>query len=269
MPTIDSPYGEIYYEQSGDGPDLVWLSAGDMPGSVWRNFQTPAFDDSFRSTTYDARGIGKTIDKDPSKFSIERHAEDCVALLREVCDGPAVLIGLSMGSLIAQEISFTHPELVDRAILMGSVAKKTGFIQYWEDAEIAFRRGTQEWSRELAVAHYALLMYPAEVLGDDTMWEKIKPLVEQDYGERDDNDLANQWQACLDYDSVDRLPHCEVPLHVISFEQDVQTPPQRNRQVADLAKHGHFYLLEGLGHGSAYGHAPDTVNQQIKEILRA
>lgn len=269
MPTIESPYGQIHCEQFGQGPDIVWLSAGDMPGSVWHQYQVPAFEHAFCNTTYDARGVGATIDHDPSKFTIEDHARDCVALLRGVCDGPAVLIGLSMGSLIAQEVSLTYPELVDKAILMGTCARKTGFIRYWEDAEIAFRHSSQEWTRELAVAHYALLMYPAEVLGDDEMWARVRPLVDQDYGDRDNLALAAQWQACLDYDSVDRLHECEVPLHVISFEQDVQTPPQRNRQVADLAKDGHFYLLEGLGHGSAYGHAPDKVNQQIAEILHA
>lgn len=269
MPRVESPYGDIHYEQTGTGRDIVWLSAGDMPGSVWRNYQTPAFDQVFRNTTYDARGVGETLDRAPSRFTIEDHAEDCVALIRAVCHGPVVLIGLSMGSLIAQEVSLTHPELVDRAILMGTCARKTGFIRYWEEAEIAFRRGRDQWSKELAVAHYALLMYPAEVLGDDEAWARIQPLVEQDYGDRDDLALAAQWQACLDYDSVARLPLCEVPLHVISFEQDVQTPPQRNRQVADLAPEGHFHLLTGLGHGSAYGHAPEVVNEKIEMILHA
>ena len=35
------------------------------------------------------------------------------------------------------------------------------------------RRGTLP--REFAVAHYAILMYPAEVLGDDALWAKARP----------------------------------------------------------------------------------------------
>jgi hypothetical protein len=50
----------LAYRQSGSGPDVVWLAAGDNPGDNWRLFQTPAFDDAYRSTTYDARGIGAT-----------------------------------------------------------------------------------------------------------------------------------------------------------------------------------------------------------------
>ncbi len=39
----------LAYRQSGAGPDIVWLAAGDNPGDNWRRYQTPAFDDAYRS----------------------------------------------------------------------------------------------------------------------------------------------------------------------------------------------------------------------------
>ena len=60
MPAIDVGGAELFHEQSGSGPDIVWLAAGDNPGSNWRRYQTPAFDADYRSTTYDARGVGRT-----------------------------------------------------------------------------------------------------------------------------------------------------------------------------------------------------------------
>ncbi len=36
----------LAYRQSGAGPDIVWLAAGDNPGDNWRGHQTPAFDDA-------------------------------------------------------------------------------------------------------------------------------------------------------------------------------------------------------------------------------
>jgi pimeloyl-ACP methyl ester carboxylesterase len=128
-------------------------------------------------------------------------------------------------------------------------------------------RAGRTLSRDFAIIHYALQMFPAEVLGDDALWNKLRPIVARDYSERDGRDLAEQWQACLDYESLDRLPSCKVPLHVIAFSQDVQTPPACSKVIADIAPKGHFHLLEGLGHCSAFGHRPDVVNSCIGRII--
>ena len=259
----------LHYEQTGAGPDIVWLAAGDHPGSNWRRFQTPAFEPGFRNTTYDARGVGATVADGPPPWPIAEHARDCAALIEAVCEPPVFLVGLSMGSLIATELACTRPELVRAALVMGTCAKKTGFIREWEAAEIALHRDRGGLPGDFATAHYALLYYPAEVLGDDELWARIRPLVAQDFETRDGRMLAAQWQACLDYDSSELLPRCRVPVHAIAFSHDVQTPPARVREVAELAPHGRFHLLEGLGHGSAFGHRPDVVNACLRSIIEA
>jgi pimeloyl-ACP methyl ester carboxylesterase len=268
MDILELPDASLAYEQTGEGLDIVWLAAGDMPGSSWREFQVQAFDE-FRNTTYDARGVGRTKSIAPPPWPISAHAADCAALIEARCRPPVFLVGLSMGSLIAQETALTRPDLLRAAVIMGTCARKSGFMFEWEAAEIAFRRAGGALPRDFAVIHYALQMYPAEVLGDDTLWQRIRPIIARDYGERDGYDLAEQWQACLDYDSHDRLPSCQVPLHVIAFSQDVQTPPARGKVVAELAPKGHFHLLEGLGHCSAFGHRPEAVNACIREIIHS
>ena len=42
MPELSLPGATLVYRQSGAGPDVVWLAAGDNPGDNWRRFQTPA-----------------------------------------------------------------------------------------------------------------------------------------------------------------------------------------------------------------------------------
>jgi pimeloyl-ACP methyl ester carboxylesterase len=259
----------LHHEQTGAGPDIVWLAAGDHPGSNWRRFQTPAFEPGFRNTTYDARGVGATRTDDPPPWPIPTHARDCAALIEAVCEPPVFLVGLSMGSLIATELACTRPELVRAALVMGTCVRKTGFIREWEEAEIALHRDRGGLPGDFATAHYAMLYYPAEVLGDDELWARIRPLVEQDFAARDGRMLAAQWQACLDYDSSDLLPSCRVPVHAIAFSHDVQTPPARVREVAELAPLGRFHLLDGLGHGSAFGHRPDAVNACLRAIIEA
>jgi len=267
VPELELGDATIFYEQSGAGPDLVWLAAGDNPGSNWRAHQTPAFEPGHRNTTYDARGVGRTSSRGAPPWDIPVHARDLAALVEARCEPPVVLIGLSMGSLIAVQLAYDRPELVRCAIVMGTCVRKTGFMREWEQAEIDFRRDGGTLPAAFATAHYAMQYYPAEALGDDTLWERIRPFVQAGFAERDGAMLAAQWQACLDYDSSALLPRIGVPIHAVAFAQDVQTPPRRVREVADLAADGHFHLLEGLGHGSAFGHRPDEVSAAIREIV--
>jgi len=267
MPELRRADVELCYEQSGAGPDVVWLAAGDNPGSKWRHFQTPAFEPGFRNTTYDARGVGRTRSGSPPPWPIAVHAADCAALIEAVAAPPVFLVGLSMGSLIAQQLAHDRPDLVACAVVMGTCVRKSGFIREWEEAEIALGQAGIALPPAFATAHYAMQYYPAEVLGDDALWQRVKPFVESDFGDRDGAMLAAQWQACLDFDATELLPRCTVPIHAVAFSEDVQTPPARVREVAELAADGHFHLLEGLGHGSAFGHRPDAVNRCVRDIL--
>ena len=134
-------------------------------------------------------------------WAITEHAVDLAALIEAVCGPPVFLVGLSMGSLIAVQIAHDRPELVRSAVVMGTCVRKTGFIREWEEAEIAFRREGGSLPPAFATAHYAMQYYPADALGDDETWERIKPFVAADFAARDGAMLAAQWQACLDYDS--------------------------------------------------------------------
>ena len=256
----------IHYVEQGEGPEIVWLPGGDQRGEDWAA-QFNAFADGFRNISFDPRGVGKTTSERAPPWTIPEFANDCAELIRAVCEPPVFVCGLSMGSLMVQELALSYPELVRVAIAMGTTAKKSGFIDEWETAEIEFRRQGGTLPPDMALAHYALLMYPSEVLGNDELWEKCKPFVASAYEERNGEMLAAQWQACLDYNSFDRLPECKVPLHVVAFSQDMQTPPARGKLVADTAPDGHFHLLEGLGHCSMFGHRPDTVNACVRAII--
>jgi pimeloyl-ACP methyl ester carboxylesterase len=267
MAELSLPGVRLAYHQSGSGPDVVWLAAGDNPGENWRRYQTPAFDDAYRSTTYDARGVGATRSDSEPPWPIEEHAVDLAGLIEGVCQPPVFLVGLSMGSLIAVQIAHDRPELVRAAAVMGTCVRKTGFIREWEEAEIAFRRDGGTLPPAFATAHYAMQYFPADALGDDETWEQIKPFVTAGFADRDGAMLAAQWQACLDYDSGALLPRITAPIHAVAFSEDVQTPPRRVREVADLAADGHFHLLQGLGHGSAFGHRPEVVNECLRAII--
>ncbi len=268
MTFLDLDDCRLKYSQRGEGPDIVWIPGGDQSGDCY-NELLDLMGDGFRHTTFDPRGAGQTETASQPPWPISTMAQDCAELISQVCEPPVVLVGLSLGALIVQEVTLSEPDLVRIAIPMGTGAKKSGFFYEWEETEILFAEAGNRLPSDLALIHYAAFCYPAEVLGSDELWQKCKSYLEMTSVDRDQRMMAAQWRACLEYDSTTRLPDCQVPMHVVAFEQDLQTPPARGKLVADLAGNGHFHVLPGMGHFSMFGHKPEAVCDLIKSILKA
>jgi len=253
--------------QLGSGPDIVWVPGGDSPAEAWRA-QMQHFADRFRSTSYDPRGVGETT-SDPAPWTIADFARDCAEIIERCCEPPVVLAGLSMGALITQQVAIDYPALVCLAIPMGTAAYIDGFTRDWMQAEIDLRRNGIELPDYFLAPHYAAYALPAQALGDPAIWEPVKKAYTERFARREPQDLIDQWQACLDFDCREGLKSCPVPIHAIAFSEDVQTPPQMVRVVAERALHGHYHELAGLGHVSVTRHRADLVNAKIAEIIDA
>lgn len=252
--------------QGGSGHDIVWVPGGDAPAEYWVE-QFSSFHGGFRCTSFDPRGVGETTSSTPP-WTMRQFAADCARVIEEFCDHPVILIGLSMGGLITQQVAIDFPHLVRLAIPMGTAAKITGYTRDWMEAEIEFRRQKLTMTPEFAAAHYAAFAYPAQALGDEALWERIKAAYTVRFADRDPEMLIAQWQACLDFDCSEGLATCSVPIHAVAFAQDIQTPPAMVKKVADLAADGHFHLLEGMGHVSFARHRPNEVNAYLAGLIR-
>ncbi len=238
--------------RSGEGPDIVWIcGGGGVPERTWNAYQVPEFPD-FRNTVFHNRGIGQTsctpgapVDDGGLRA---RHREPDRGGLRQP---PVIVVGKSMGALIATQLVLDRPDLVRLAIPMGTLGKSTGWVHDYMRAEIDYRKAGGSLTGLMGICHYAAMLHPADELGDEATWEVLKQQYANFEGENE-RSLIGQWDACDTFDVLDRLPGCTVPLHVVGFAEDVQAPPQYGELVAELAPTGHFHLLEGHGHCSLW-----------------
>jgi len=267
--TFEGSEATLHYEQFGEGPDIVWVSGGGGLGSDWHRYQIPHFERSFRNTTFDNRGIGKTTCDAPLPWPVEAFARDTAELIEAVCDPPVALVGLSMGALIAQEVCLDFPDLVRCAVVTGTGANSVGWGWDYQLAEIDFRKAGARLDGMMGVTHYAAMLYPARVLGNPELWPRIRAeLLEWMESGENESSLIPQWDMCLRFDQTERLPQCRVPMHVIAGAEDVQAPPQDAKLVADLVPGAEYHLFEGMGHCSLYGHTHDVLNPFIEELIR-
>ena len=178
MPLFRGSASQIHYQQTGAGPDIVWVGGGGTQGKDWQRFQTPDFDDRYRSTVFDNRGIGLTTCDAPMPWPIEAFSEDLAELVRGVCAGPVRLIGTSLGSAIVQQLAIDHPDLVTCAVVMGTGAWSTGWGWDYQIAEIEFRQKGGRLDGLMGATHYASMLYPARALGDRVLWPKLRALLD-------------------------------------------------------------------------------------------
>ena len=269
MPYLDGSESRLHYEQFGSGPDVVWISGGGDTGRRWHRYQIPFFEPDFRNTTFDNRGVGRTACEAPLPWTLEAFARDTAELIEAACEPPVALVGLSMGALIAQELAIARPDLLRCGVVMGTGANSTGWAWDYQKAEMDFRAAGGRLEGMIAVTHYASMLYPARALGDPELWPRIREdLVEWLSTDDNERSLLAQWEACLTFDQTERLRGCDVPLHVLAFTEDVESPVQDARVVAELAPSAELHVFDGMGHGSIYGHTHDVLNPFIGELIR-
>jgi pimeloyl-ACP methyl ester carboxylesterase len=121
--------GTLAYRDTGAGrrPPVVLLHGGFLDHTFW-NDQVPALAAAgHRVVAPDARGHGWS-DNATRPF---RFTDDLAALLRHLDAGPAVLVGLSMGAMVAVDTALEHPELVRALVICGGGTAVSEYRDPW------------------------------------------------------------------------------------------------------------------------------------------
>jgi pimeloyl-ACP methyl ester carboxylesterase len=103
-------------------------------------------------------------------------ARDAVDLIRAVCEPPVIVIGLSMGSLICQQLAIDYPDSARLVVAMGTAPRGDGWILDYMRAEIDFRKAGHTLTGMVGVCHYLAQVYPSSAPGDPVMYEKLRAL---------------------------------------------------------------------------------------------
>jgi pimeloyl-ACP methyl ester carboxylesterase len=115
--TIDVNGVTLAYRELGSGYPLVLVNGFASTMDTWNPPVLAALAAHFRVIFFDNRGTGYSSASD-EPFSIPLFASDTIALMNALGISRAHLLGLSMGSLIAQELVLAKPGSVDRLILV-------------------------------------------------------------------------------------------------------------------------------------------------------
>jgi 2-succinyl-6-hydroxy-2,4-cyclohexadiene-1-carboxylate synthase len=100
----------------GAGHPLLLLHGFTGRGTSW-GAHADAFARHARVIAVDLPGHGRSGAADPGRMTVERTADDLVAILRQSAATPADVLGYSLGARIALRLAVAHPEVVARLVL--------------------------------------------------------------------------------------------------------------------------------------------------------
>src|SRR5437763_2434780 len=147
MPEVEVNGTRLYYQQSGDGPDVVLVHAVTSNQAVWvfTGLLDAVAADGFRVTSYDLRGHGFSA-RPPTGYTSAVMAEDLRQLLAALGLGPALLVGHSFGGVVGIHAAVLTPDAVAGVVLSDSffpglrhVEPNFGRANVWADLRETFR----------------------------------------------------------------------------------------------------------------------------------
>ena len=119
-------------------PPLVFVNPLGCDLRVWSDVASILKPD-FRVVAYDKRGHGLSK-SGPDRTEMADYAADLAALLDALRINRAAIVGMSIGGVIAQELTRQRPEFVP-ALVLCDTAAKIGTDKSWDERIAAVERG--------------------------------------------------------------------------------------------------------------------------------
>lgn len=108
---------ELAYYTRGNGDPLIMIMGFRGTMSAWDPGLLSALEKNYTLILFDNRGAGLSSDQGENELTISQMADDTAKLIKALGYAKTNVLGWSMGSRVAMELSINHPEVVKNVIL--------------------------------------------------------------------------------------------------------------------------------------------------------
>jgi pimeloyl-ACP methyl ester carboxylesterase len=246
MPSASNGAVSLHWEPFGEGPAVILIAGQGMTIAGWWA-TIPVLSRSFRVIAFDNRDTGRS-DRVAWPYSVAQMADDAVAVLDAAGERRAHVYGISLGSLVAQELALRHPDRVDALVLGASSAggfaaykpPPSSFVQTFLVRAGAMAPEEAQWAAvPYTYAETTRRLHPERIVADVGHRLSAPP---------EPRAYLHQAMAVATHDAYERLNQIAAPTLVVHGEQDVFVPPANALVLAERIPGARRQLWPDAGH---------------------
>jgi 3-oxoadipate enol-lactonase len=263
MPIVKVNGVELFYKETGAGPETIVFSHGLLMDHSMFEAQRAAFSGRYRVIAYDHRGQGQSQDTGGGQ-DMETLTTDAANLILALNAAPCHFAGLSMGGFIGLRLAARRPALLRTLTLMNTGADREpwpGRLRYSILAQLVRLVGTGPFTGMAVKALFGKTTRHSSdrraMLGEWT--EKLR---------RRPRGVAEALLGVMHRGEVttEEMRAIQCPTLIIAGEDDTARPPEDSERLAALIHGARLVRITGSGHSSAL-EAPESVVAAMRGLL--
>ena len=257
---------DITYKTFGKGDPILLISGSGNVMDVWPSSMLQELSSNHTVIIFDNRGVGNTT-SGTRPFSIQQFANDTIGLLDVLKIQRADVLGFSMASFIAQELTLTHPEKVNRLILYG--ASCGGQENIPQSPEVIRALSDFVNNRTQDIETFLSVTFPPEWIKEHPNYletipkttEIVPPITLMQQFNAVEKWLDTDWRGVCS-----QLSNISKPTLIITGTEDVAVPAANSLILVQKIPGAWLVQMKGAGHGLMYQY-PDEFSSILLTFL--
>ena len=251
----------IAYELLGDGPPVALVQGLGLPGRMWLGLTGGLVKSRRAIIVPDNRGTGSS-DAPLPPYRMGTLADDLAAVLEDAARGPALVVGISLGGMIAQHLALRHPRLVSGLVLAATTCgPPVGTLPNLGLVPPMFRSLAGD-ARALEKVR-ALLVNPQALAGNPRLFDEWDRQLSRQAWRW--SGFVGQLAAAALHSTGLSLGRIRCPVEVIAGDSDRIVPPLNSRILAQHIPGAELTLVPGAGHAFPL-EAPAALPAAIRRV---
>lgn len=247
MTVIEAGGIQLDYERSGNaaGPPLLLIMGMSGTSLSWGEPFLTLLREDFDVIAYDHRGVGASTPLD-GPVTTRQMADDAAALIAALELDDVHVMGISMGGMVAQELTLKHAELVRTLTLGCTYCGGEGSALAAEAVFSKLAEAMASGDRERALRAAWEVNVSAQMADDEQAYAAFHALAMRRAVAV--AVIMQQMQACAAHDTNARLAQLELPTLVIHGTEDQMLPVQNAELIASRIPGARLEIFEDVGH---------------------